>query len=88
MFSNIVPSSMAKSASKEKSSPTMSNFFLQNCIFYRIEIRRAVLKQPIRIEYLIKQKPRGVLALQINIGSLAEEKGIVEELGSCQPFLS
>ena len=79
---------MTKSASKEKSSPTMSNFFPQNCIFYRIEIRRTVLKQPIRIEYLIKQKPRGALALQINIGSLAEEKGIVEELGSCQPFLS
>ena len=68
---------MAKSASKEKSSPTMSNFFLQNCIFYRIEIRRAVLKQPIRIEYLIKQKPRGALPLQISIGLLTEEKGVI-----------
>ena len=27
-----------------------------------MEIRRTVLKQPIRIEYLIKQKPRGALA--------------------------
>ena len=47
----------------------MSIFFPQNCVFYRIEIRRTVLKQPIRIEYLIKQKPRVANALQTNIGS-------------------
>ena len=64
----------------------MSIFFPQNCVFYRIEIRRTVLKQPIRIEYLIKQKPRGALVLQVNIGSLTDEKGIIEEVGSCQPF--
>ena len=48
---------------KRKSLATMSNFFPQNCVFYRTEIRRTVLQQPIRIEYLIKQKPRGTLAL-------------------------
>ena len=67
LFSNIVSSSLAKcEESKRKSLPTMSNFFPQNCVFYRIEIRRTVLKQPIRIEYLIKQKPRGALTLQVN----------------------
>ena len=64
----------------------MSIFFPQNCVFYRIEIRRTVLKQPIRIEYLIKQKLRGAFALQINIGPLAEEKGLIAEVGSCQSF--
>ena len=56
---------------ERKSLPTMSNFLPQNCVFYRIEIRRTVLKEPIRIEYLIKPKP---LSLQINIESLTEEK--------------
>ena len=51
--------------SKRKGLPTMSNLFLQNCVFYRIEICRTVLQQLIRIEYLIKQKPRGALALQV-----------------------
>ena len=45
--------------------PCQKNF-PQNCVFYRMEIHRTVLKQPIRIEYLIKQKPRGALALQVN----------------------
>ena len=44
----------------------MSKFSPQNCVFYRMEIRRAMLKQPIRTEYLIKQKPRGALAQQVN----------------------
>ena len=39
-----------------------------------------MLKQPIRIEYLFKQKPRGALALQI------EEKGLLEEVSSFQYF--
>ena len=51
---------------KKKFAYHVKDFFLQNCAFYRMEIRRTVLKQPIRIEYLIKQKPRGALALQVN----------------------
>ena len=62
---------MAK-CEERKRLPTMSIFFPQNCVFYPIEIRRTELKQPIKIEYLIKQKPRGALVLQINIGSLTE----------------
>ena len=46
---------MAK-CEERKTFPTMSNFFPPNCVFYRIEIRRTVLKQPIRTEYLVKQK--------------------------------
>ena len=57
---------------ERKSLPTMSIFFPQVCAFYRIEFRSTVLKQPIGIEYLIKQKPRGALALQVNIGSLTK----------------
>ena len=34
----------------------------KNCVFYQTKIHGTVLKQPIRIEYLIKQKPRGALA--------------------------
>ena len=60
LFSKIVPSSMVK-CEEGKSLPTMSNFLPQNCAFYRIEIHRTVVKQPIRIEYLIKHKPRGTL---------------------------
>ena len=41
---------------------TVSKFSPQNCVFYRTEIHGTVLKQPIRIEHLIKQKPRGALA--------------------------
>ena len=44
----------------------MSIFPPLNCVFYGMEIRRTLLKQPIRIEYLIKMKPRGALALQVN----------------------
>ena len=29
----------------------------KNCVFYRTKIHRTVLKQPIRIEYLIEQRP-------------------------------
>ena len=59
----------------------MSIFFPQNCVFYRIEIRRTVLKQPIRTEYLIKQKPRGVLALHVS--RVADrQKGLIEKVGS------
>ena len=65
MVPNFVLSSKAK-CEERKSLPTMSNFYPQNCVFYQIKIRRTVLKQPIRIEYLIKQKPRGALALQVN----------------------
>ena len=65
MFLNIVPSSNTK-YKERKSLVTMSKFSPQNCVFYWTEFRRTVLKQPIRIEYLIKQKPRGALALQVN----------------------
>ena len=66
LFSNIVSSSRAKcEESKTKSLPAMSIFFPQNCVFYQIKIQRTVLQQPIRIEYLIKQKPRDALALQV-----------------------
>ena len=42
----------------------MVSHFLEkkNCIFYRTKIDRTLLKQPIRIEHLIKQKQRGALA--------------------------
>ena len=39
----------------------MSKFSPQNCVFCRTEFHGKVLKQPIRIEYLTKQKPRGAL---------------------------
>ena len=42
--------------------PTVSKFSPQKCVFYRTGIHGTVLKQPIRIEYLIKPKPRGALA--------------------------
>ena len=51
---------------ERKTLPTVSKFLPQNYVFYRTEIHGTVLKQPIRIEYLIKQKPRGALALQVN----------------------
>ena len=66
LFSNIVPFSLAKCEERE-SQPAMSiDFFPQNYVFYWMEIRKTLLKQPIRIEYLIKQKPRAALALQVN----------------------
>ena len=40
----------------------VSDFHEKNCVFYRKKIHGTVLKQPTRIEYLIKQKPRGALA--------------------------
>ena len=42
--------------------PTVSKFPPQICLLYRTEIHGTVLRQPIRVEYLIKQKPRGALA--------------------------
>ena len=42
--------------------PTVSKFSPQKCVSCQTEIHGAVLKQPIRIERLIKQKPRGTLA--------------------------
>ena len=59
----------------------MSRFLQQNCVFYQIEISRTVLKRPVRIEYLIKQKPRGALTLQVN--RIADrKKSLIEEVGS------
>ena len=68
LFSNIVPSSMAKWEERKRLPTTWpcQIFSSQNCVFYQMEIRRTVLKQPIRIRYLIKQKPGGTLALQVN----------------------
>ena len=65
--------------------PTVSKFLPQNCVFYRKEIHGTVFKQPIRIEYLIKEKPRGALVEKqvLTEGSL---EGI-EEVGSCQLLL-
>ena len=37
--------------------PDVSKFLPQNCVSYRTKLHGTVLKQPIRIEYLIKQKP-------------------------------
>ena len=53
---------MAK-CEERQSLPTMSKLSPQNFVFYRMEIYRTVLKQSIRIEYLIKQRPLGALAL-------------------------
>ena len=75
---------MAK-CEERKSLPTMLKFSLQNWVFYRIEIRRTVLEQPIRIEYLIKQKPRRALTLQVK--RIADrKKGLIKEVGSSQSF--
>ena len=46
--------------------PNVSDFLPQKYVFYQTEIHGTVLKQPIRIEYLIKQKPRGALASKQN----------------------
>ena len=43
-------------------------------LFYQTKIYGTVLKQPIRTEYLIKQKPRVALA--------KKQKGRIEEVGS------
>ena len=83
LFSNIVSSSMAK-CEEIKSLPTMSKLLPQNCVFYRIEIRRTVLKQPIRIEQLIKQKPRGALTLQVN--RITDRRVSSKRLVAATPF--
>ena len=76
MFSNIVSFTMAK-CKERKSLPTLAIFF-RKTVFYRTEMRMTVLKQPIRIEYLIKRKPRGGLALQVK--SIAgRQKGLIEK---------
>ena len=54
---------MAK-CEERKRLPTMPKFSPQNCVFYRTEIHGTVLKQTIRIERLIKQKPRGAPAMK------------------------
>ena len=41
---------------------SLSKFSQQNCVFYRTEIHRTVMKQPIRTDNLIKQKPRAAVA--------------------------
>ena len=69
---------MAK-CEERKSLPTVSKLLPQNCVFYRTEIRGTVLKQPIKIEYLIKQKPRGAHALQVK---RIAQKGRIEEVGN------
>ena len=61
MFSKVVPFPMAK-CEERKSLPTISKSLAQNCVLYRTEIYETMLKQPIRIEYLIKHEPRGTLA--------------------------
>ena len=84
LFPDIVPSSLTK-CEETKSLPTMSKFSPQNCAFYLIEIRRTVLKQPIRIEYLIKQKPRGALTLLVN--RIADrKKSLTEEVDTFHSF--
>ena len=47
---------------RKKRLSTVSTFSPQNSVFYRIEIHGTVLKQPIQIEHLVKQKLRGALA--------------------------
>ena len=45
--------------------------FAAYCVIYRTQIQGTVLKQPIRIEYLIKQKSRGALAeKQVLLGAV------------------
>ena len=57
----------------------------QNCVFYRTEIHGTGLKQPLRIEYLIKQKPRGTL-VEKQLSQKGRIEGI-EEVGSCHLLL-
>ena len=52
----------------------MLKFSPENGVFWRTKINGTVLKQPIRIEYLIKLKPRGALA--------EKQKDRIEEVGS------
>ena len=47
---------------KWESLPNVSKFFASKLCVYQTEIHRTMLRQPIRIEYLIKHKPRGALA--------------------------
>ena len=76
---------MAKSERKEKVY-LLCQFFSKKLYILPNRNPRTVLKEPIRTECLIKQKPRGVLALQMNIGSLTEQKDLIEEVGSSQSF--
>ena len=48
------------------------------CVFYQTEIHGTDLKKPIRTEYLIKQKPRGVLA-----DKLVFTEGLYRRVGRC-----
>ena len=52
---------MAK-CKERKGLPIVSKFLPKNSVVYKTEIHGTVLEQPIRIEYIIKQKPRGALA--------------------------
>ena len=72
---------------EKKRLPTMSNFSPQNYVFYGIEIRRTVLKQPVRIECLVKQKPRDALTFQVSRIAY-RKKVLIEEVGSCYSLLS
>ena len=45
-----------------KSLPTVSKLSTQNFVFYLAEIHGTALKQPIRMDYLIKQNPWDALA--------------------------
>ena len=69
---------------ERQSLPTVPKFLPQNCVFYQMEIRRTVLKQPVRTEYLIKQKPQGALALQVNW--IADRRVSLKRLVAATPF--
>ena len=64
-FAHIAPSSMEK-CEERKSLATVSIVSPQKCVFYRTKIHRTVSKQPIRVENLIKQKPRDAFAFQVS----------------------
>ena len=59
---------MSESVRKEKVYLPYLFFPAKLCILPNRNLQSC--EKPIRIEYLIKQKPRGALALQIKIGSL------------------
>ena len=46
---------------EERNNLTVSNCLRKSYVFHRTKIHETVLKQQIRIEYLIKQKSRGAL---------------------------
>ena len=69
LFSNISPYS--KATCEERKFAYHVKTFAANCVIYRTQIQGTVLKQPIRIEYLIKQKSRGALAeKQVLLGAV------------------